>query len=363
MNKLIIPGKILFYGQYAILEKEFFGLSFAVLDNNKKGLSAVFSKGKRRIISKQFNLDFEPKDFDNLVSCAYLIAEHYLKYYNLWKWDISIKLKNSKMFGQGEFKSGLGSSAAAIVGTISSLFKAQGLDLVEHKQTILKLSEYSAAVFSKKLGSGYDIATSVYKKSIIYKRFSPNLFEIFDDNQKNLNQVILVVNKKWDFYIKPFEFPKDYKILFFNILNSSTQTTLAVKEFFRFKQSNPQIYFESLRNQNNAEKKAIFYLQRKNIEKVRYYTHIARQELNKLSNLVLSSSSNKNFVLVEPNELSNIINQAEKIDGVIVGRCPGAGGYDGLAFIVRNDFDKTSQIIKLAKKYKIFLKHQPLEVL
>ena len=58
-GKLNINGKILFYGGYSITIGGI-GLSIAVLDGKGEGVKVYYKKGKARIISPQFSLDFSP---------------------------------------------------------------------------------------------------------------------------------------------------------------------------------------------------------------------------------------------------------------------------------------------------------------
>lgn len=363
MNFISVPGKILLFGSYAILEKENIGLSIAVLDMKNNGVIAKFKPSSPRIISRQFNIDLKPVDFSSIVSCAYLFAQNYLQSKNLFKNDICVELFNSPIFGPKDQKSGLGSSAAATVAIIKSLFLAQGLDLNKNLDVIHKIAQYSYSFFSKKVGSGYDIATCCYETSILYKRFDPLSIKISDNF--DLNLFLKSINKNWkNLLIKPFKFPKNYKIIFFNILNNSTSTIENVKILNEFKNSsdiNKKFCLNQLKKQNKAELLAIKSILKKDDKTIRHYTHIARRELNLLSDKL--KAFNSKFVDIEPTALAKVIFDSENLDGVVFGRCPGAGGYDSLAFVVNKDFDNENKILQIAKNYKVKLKKIPLKLL
>ncbi|MFN3909770.1 MAG: hypothetical protein ACK4J0_00870 [Candidatus Anstonellaceae archaeon] len=356
---ITVPGKILFYGQYAVLEKGFSAFSFAVLDKKNKGVSISFKLGQKRIISKQFGLNFEPKTFDNLVSYPYLFSEEYLKHINCWKKDVSLSLSNSSIFGTKKNKSGLGSSAAATVAIVKALFSAQGLEQEKHLDIIHKIAQYSYAAFSKKLGSGYDIATAAYCTSIEYKRFEPNF--INDEKILDKKYFIDILNTNWPgLEVKPFSLPSDYSVLFFNILEGFTSTFSSIKTFYKFKEFNPELYFKLLKKQNDAEKNAFFFLLKKDSLKVRDYTHQAREYLNLLS--FQAKKLSKDFDLVEPPVLTKLIEKAEELDGVIAGRCPGSGGKDGIAFLVDKNFSDSKKILKIGRELNIKLKEIKLKI-
>ncbi|MCX6773503.1 MAG: hypothetical protein NTY68_00705 [Candidatus Micrarchaeota archaeon] len=241
-----VPGKILFYGGFSVLEKGNPSLSIAVCDENGKGVTAEYEEGERKIISPQFGLDLEPKLEDSqIVSFAYIFAEKYLSGCAKLKNNTKITLENSPIFGERNQKTGLGSSAAATVAVVKALFEANGLDSDAHVETIHKISQLAYAAYSKKVGSGFDIATSSFGKSIIYKRYDPAELKLpatfeSEEVEKSVKES---VNKPWEWITAtPFEFPRQYSMIFFNIKRGSTSTISSVKAVMEWKISNAEEY-------------------------------------------------------------------------------------------------------------------------
>lgn len=375
-NQLTVPGKILFYGGYSVLEKGHCSLSIAVSDKQGKGVTARWRTGERRMISRQFGIDLEPgiegiRERGILVEFPYIVAELYLNEKNLLRNRTTIELENSPAFGNKKEKTGLGSSAAATVAVVKALFSANGLDPLEQQnsETIHKLSQYSYALFAKKICSGFDIATSVIGKSIIYRRYCPTsigLPERISENElkKNLMESI---GREWKgLGIHEFRMPERYSILFFNIEGTRTETISCVKAVNRWKEKHPGKYSQLIKQQNSAELKAIQAIRDCDDHEIRKQTHSARKAHMELQDEIAKDQEPKllDFTPIEPDELTKTIQEAEKITGIVAGRAPGAGGWDGLAFICTSEAGKHAiqKIIQIGKKNRVELKHIELKL-
>jgi ERG8-type phosphomevalonate kinase len=365
MNAVNVPGKILFYGGFSVLEKGNIALSIAVCGEDGRGVVAEAEAGARQIVSPQFNLDIAPALGDGqIVSFAYVFAEQYLKSCNKWKGDVKLKLENSPIFGQKDQKTGLGSSAAATVAVVKALFEANGVDPNAHVETLHKISQLAYAAYSKKVGSGFDIATSSFGKSIIYNRYDPSELALpaSQDSSEVAKSISSSVNKPWG-WVKaiPIEFPRQYRMLFFNIKRGKTDTISSVKAAMEWKKSNADEYKRIISAQKKAEEKAVDALLGHRSASVRKWTHRARDAHRELQNKVKGTVSN--FDPIEPEQLTAIIEGAEAMDGVVAGRCPGAGGYDGVAFIAKRKFKDIEKIVSLGDKNSLKLEYIPLRVL
>jgi ERG8-type phosphomevalonate kinase len=365
MNSVNVPGKILFYGGFSVLERGNIALSVAVCGEDGRGVVAGAEIGARRIVSPQFGLDISPSLADGqIVSYAYVFAETYLRSCGKWTGDIRLKVENSPVFGAKDRKTGLGSSAAATVAVVKALFEANGLDSSAHVETVHKLSQLAYAAFSKKVGSGFDIATSAFGRSIIYNRYDPAEISLPSSQEgAEIGRAIAAsVNRPWG-WVKaiPFAFPNDYKIVFFNIIRGSTSTISSVKAAMEWKKSNGDEYKRLIAKQRDAEAKAIEALSAHKSADVRKYTHVAREAHQELQKRVKGAVPD--FDPIEPEQLTAIIQDAEKMDGIVAGRCPGAGGYDGVAFIAESRFRETGEIAGLGKRHGLKLEHIPLRVL
>ncbi len=362
-NEISVPGKVLFYGGYSVMVLGHISLSLAVFSDKGKGVNATWKLGEKRLISPQFDLDIEPnlehagKEDALLVEYAYLTGEHYLKTHGIWK-DTSITLINDEIFGtKPDEKSGLGSSAAATVAVIKALFLANGIDPEVHKETVLKLSQFANSWFFDKVASAFDITTSSMGQSIIYKRYDPNMIVLPTDNTKEelVEKILLTVNKPWT-YIEARPVNLSEQLLLFNIEGASTSTMSAVKAWKKWMVNSREEFNALMEKQHEVESKAIEALLSKDYENVRRWTHEARaihREMQDQISKIVSA-----FDPVEPEPLTSIINTVEqRVGGIIAGRCPGAGGWDSVAFLAQPNVSvDIGQIIDIGNQYGLTLK-------
>ncbi|MCL6088545.1 MAG: hypothetical protein M1530_00065 [Candidatus Marsarchaeota archaeon] len=362
-----VPGKVLFYGGFSVLEMGHPALSLAAI-GPEGGLKAKAKKSEKgRIRSPQFGLDFEPSSArQELVNFPYLAAEAFLRSKNLFKAHADITLHNGPMFGAPGEKTGLGSSAAACVAVVRAVFEAQGLDTPAHAETIHRLAQFAYACFSKKVGSGFDIATCAAGHSIVYERYGPKAIVLPEsmDAQKLQAAVSSSLASDWKgLKREQFGLPKEYALIFFNIQSSKTSTISSVKAVGEYKKKEPQKYAQLIESQKEAEIRAISALVASNDDAVRAHTHEARQAHRELQVEVEHILPASSFDPIEPKPLQNLIEAAEKLDGVVAGRCPGAGGWDGVAFIIRTDFEGEDAIVKEGRRLGLSLASIPLRVL
>jgi len=366
-NEITIPGKVFFYGGYSVLLEGHISLSIAVVDKEGNGVNAKWRIGEERIISPQFNIDTKPKiDIDNkeLVSYAYVIGKTYLSMHGIWK-GVEIELWNSPIFGSKDEKTGLGSSAAATVAIIKALFSANGIDPEMHVETIFKLAQLAYGWYSGKIGSAFDIATSAIGQSIIYYRYDPKAVVLPDkvNAESIVYAVEQTVNKPWKWVkIERANIKDKVGLLVFNIKGASTSTISAVKAWKKWKLENEEKFFELMEEQRKVEEIAIAALLEGKFDVVREYTRKARAVHREMQDEIAKIVPS--FEKVEPEELTKLIDRVEEeVDGVIAGRCPGAGGRDSVAFLVEKgkEIDK-EKIIRIAKEIGLELEAIDVEV-
>jgi len=360
-----VPGKILLYGGFSVLEKGNTALSLAVVDENSNGVTAEYEEGDRMIVAPQFGIYSEPNLNDNqMVSFAYVFTEKYLSHCKKLKRYVKITLSNSPIFGTKENKIKLGSSAAATVAVVKALFEANGFDSSTHVETINKISQLAYSAYAKQVAPGYDIATSAFGTSMIYRRYDPSEIRIpasLEDEEidKSIKES---VNEPWEWMkTTPIDFPKQYKLLFFGIKDGNKalkDTTASINEW---KRSNAEEYKKIIKTQAKAETKAIDYFLRHRSAGIRKYTHKIReiqQALNQKIGITM-----KDFEPIEPEPIKNIIEEAEKLEGIVMGKCPGEGGYSRLLFIAKRKFEDISKIAEIGDRQGLKLNHIRLKVL
>jgi ERG8-type phosphomevalonate kinase len=366
-----VPGKVLFFGGYSVLEIGHIALSLAVVDDKGYGVTAQAKKhDSDMLVSEQFGIKQEINAPElvkkNVAMSAFFLTNLYLRAKGIPSRHL-VSLTNSPIFGI-EHKSGLGSSAAAPVAVVKAIFSAEGLDTYAHTETIHKLAQYSSAAFTGKTGSGFDIATCSFGHSVIYNRFNPASIVLpskFNDTAEVTAKLLASIEKPWpSLLVRPITLPPKYGIIFFNIEGGKTSTVSNVKMVAEWKSQHPEEYRELITRQNEYETEAISNLLQSDDASLRRLTNSAREIHRKLQTEVEKSS--QNLDPIEPKPLTHLIDFAQGIEGVIAGRCPGAGGWDGVAFLVDNnrfDDQRIKEIVAKGREYHLTLTHLPLRLL
>ncbi|MEW6035509.1 MAG: hypothetical protein AB1529_02760 [Candidatus Micrarchaeota archaeon] len=368
--KVTAPGKILLLGGFAVLEHHP-GLSIALLDKDSMGASATGTKGALRIISKEFGIDRELRaetplaainsatGGERIAVCAYATALAYLSEKGIRPEPVAIELENSPIFGAKDEKSGLGSSAASTVALIACALGENGIDINSERETVHRLAQVSHAVATGKVGGGFDIATSAYG-TIKYSRYRKGVIRINPESSDEASfrrDVLRIVAGEWPgLSIEPIPAGK-FDILAFNIKGAKTSTVCAVRALVKLAEYAPELYSTLLRAQAEGEAVVFRGLAEGDKAGVRGGMHMARAAQRRMSEWVVRVGM-MFFDPIEPKELTAIIDEAEKLEGVVAGRCPGAGGYDSVAFLVEKADAKTiSAIREIAKGKGLSLEH------
>ncbi len=324
-------------------------LSIALLDRKARGVDAEVKKsGGMRVVSKEFGID-RPIDCSRLMSelgnasgvekvsvAAIVTAMAYLSSSGHRLDMFTVELSNSPIFGAKDEKSGLGSSAASTVSAVGAVFEGNGLPLTEHRDEIHKIAQIAHALATGKVGSGFDIATSSFG-SIEYERFSSDCIDLGSLGQADeefARKIVGMVSGSWKrMAIMPFSL-EGFGLLAFNIRGAKTSTVSSVRAIRKLIEYTPEIYKTQIIRQAEGEKRALSGIKKNDPAEIRAGIHAARDAQNRMSGWAIRIGM-MDFDPIEPPILTKIIAEAESIDGVVAGRCPGSGGYDSLVFLAK----------------------------
>ena len=176
------PGKILWIGVYAVLERP--SNSF-VTGVDKRVYAQVSEAPKIRFVSKQFGFDATAKFeggkivFESDTPAAKFVAGAaraalaYLESKGNPLRAFVLETFSDPAFGVKD-KAGLGSSAAVTSAAVAAILDFHGVDPLANKDLVFKLAQYAHAdAQGGKVGSGFDIAAAVFGASS-YVRFTPD---------------------------------------------------------------------------------------------------------------------------------------------------------------------------------------------
>ncbi|MGC8572096.1 MAG: hypothetical protein ACP5LH_02350 [Candidatus Micrarchaeia archaeon] len=343
------PGKILWLGGYSVLERPNIGYVTAIdsyvhaylelIDNSNTIYIEVPQFGLKisgSIDLKNGKLNIERINELNLllttieVTLSYVLSKGYklkgMKLYTKNDKAISYNIINNNLNQKKISKSGMGSSSAVTVAVTASILSAYGLDMYEN-DCLHKLAQVSYSIATKKIGSGFDIATATYG-SIEYVRYSPSIISEFPYNftPDDVNKIVL---KEWDYQIKKVQLPNIFIPTIANFVDDAAITISLVSKVNDFKKQNPEAYKILINEIHNSAKSAVNLLDKINNDpedKDKINNFIEEFEKSRLATKKLGELSNTE---IETDDITELIEKS-KLKGAAVARTPGAGGKDSI---------------------------------
>jgi len=229
-----------------------------------------------------------------------------------------------RIWGEVAEKIGFGFSAASTVAIIAALLKFHKKSL--KKEELFKLSALSHYLAQDKIGSGFDIAASVFGGISVYRRFDPVWLKSQIEKEKDIRKII---KKPWPgFYVERLNLPKNLQLLI-GWTGKSALTPKMVKKIQEWKQKNQSEYKRLIFSIGKLVKELINAWKLENKEKI--------LKLIKKNEDYLKELGKKSGVNLETKKLKKLSEIAEKLGGA--GKLSGAGAGDcGIALT----FDKKS---------------------
>lgn len=225
-------------------------------------------------------------------------------------------------------------------------------------QTILhNLSQASHSYAQGKVGSGFDIASAVYG-SCLYKRFSPSLLSTlpqpgtpgFASKLKDLVES----EHAWDTEIRKaaIKMPAGLRLVMCDV-DCGSETPGMVKKVLAWRSGSKQ-EADGIWNE----------LQRGNEKLAAELTRLAERETgaegdyNALSEIIqnnrelIRQMGEQSGVPIEPPQQTKLLDHCSKLDGVVGGVVPGAGGFDAIVLLVEDKEDIIAALKAALEQYK-----------
>lgn len=236
-------------------------------------------------------------------------------------------------------KTGLGSSAAlvtAFVGAILSHYLSAThftLETEEGRRVVHNLAQAAHCAAQGKIGSGFDVAAAVYG-SCIYRRFSPSLLaELGQPGRHGFGPRLqrLVEAGPWDTEIDPAgaQLQPGLAVVMCDV-DCGTATVGMVKQVLAWRQGAATTSGEQWQ-----------VLQRCNEALARQLAGGSEAEVTRALEAIraqMRQMGQAAGVAIEPAEQTQLLDAlTTKVAGVLGGVVPGAGGYDAIALVIRDD--------------------------
>lgn len=246
-------------------------------------------------------------------------------------------------------KTGLGSSAALVTALVSALVihrTMQPEDLGAGRDKLHNLAQAAHCAAQGKVGSGFDVASAVYG-SCLYRRFSPSILESLGDVgsagfEERLFPIVEDSDPEhpWDTECVDFgmQLPRGMQLVLCDV-DCGSQTPSMVKKVLEWRNNNRKeadILWASLQNNNERLRQELKRLAQHpdanpegDFSDIRTLIQRTRQHIRTLTR--------RTGVPIEPSVQSELLDSVSEIEGVIGGVVPGAGGYDAIALLIRDD--------------------------
>lgn len=350
MIRVSAPGKLFIAGEWAILEghkgvvaavdkrvyaeaAESENISLTLDDFGIKDLEAEFD-GKLKIKC----LDPEKEKYMAFTKAALEAALSFLGKYKNFKlraWGD----KTSIIVNGVRKKVGFGSSAASTVAVIGAVLKLHGYNLEENKELICKLAAISHYLAQGKVGSGYDVAASVYGGIFVYRKFDSKWLI----SQLKTKPVRDTIKAKWPgFFVENLG-----KLENFHMdvcwTRESASTVDMIRQMEKFKKENPTEYNRIYKEIGNIVEQLIGFWKSGNKAKILDALRKNQQLL-----LELTKMSGVNIVTEDFRKLAGIASENN-----CVGKVSGAGGGDCGIVISFEGKDSEAAKKKLEKDFQI----------
>ena len=259
-------------------------------------------------------------------------------------------------------KTGLGSSAALVTAVTAALLvhylpeESFSLANDADKRRLHNLAQAAHCAAQGKIGSGFDIASAVYG-SCLYRRFSPSLLEPLGSPGaanfgKRLKDLIEETNNvSWDTEItkSAVAIPKGVRLIMCDV-DCGSQTPGMVKKVLAWRKENPDEANSLWSKLHSCNEELAARL--KDVEAGRLNDH---QVLTKCIGDIRSHiqhMSRLSGVPIEPPAQTHLLDACSKVPGVIGGVVPGAGGYDAIVLLIKDDESVVDDLRTLLAKWE-----------
>lgn len=202
------------------------------------------------------------------------------------------------------------------------------------------LSQASHCAAQGKVGSGFDVAAAVYG-SCIYRRFSPKILESVGAAGERgfASRVKVIIEESWDVETSKanVSLPAGYALRMCDV-DCGSQTVGMVKQVLLWRKDDPagsKKLWDELQSSNEALAAALSDSS-PSLENISSAFASIREKIRDMGS--------RSSVPIEPPEQTALLDALTKVDGVVGGVVPGAGGYDAVCILVKDDYETTKRL-------------------
>ncbi|KAG5743602.1 hypothetical protein H9Q70_013684 [Fusarium xylarioides] len=250
-------------------------------------------------------------------------------------------------------KTGLGSSAALVTSLTAALLAHYlpedffNIQSDQGKRTLHNLAQAAHCAAQGKVGSGFDVATAVYG-SCRYRRFSPEtLSSIPESGAAGFADALVNLvdgESAWDVEVlkDAVIMPKGVVLLMCDV-DCGSKTVGMVKKVLKWRSSNPEESKKLWDELQKRNEQLIATLNAGDVENLPGKITAVREMIRQMG-----SASD---VPIEPESQTELLDALSTVEGVYGGVVPGAGGYDALALLMKDDEETKQRVEEFLDKW------------
>ena len=263
-------------------------------------------------------------------------------------------------------KTGLGSSAALVTALTAAVtaylieFDQLDTNSVEGRRRIHNLAQAAHCAAQGKIGSGFDVAAAVFG-SCVYRRFSPSILEQLGDVEydgftERLQGLVEDTDSsaKWDVVIDkaPAVIPPGLSLMMCDI-DCGSETVGMVKKVLAWRsaqKAEADLLWATLQKGNEDLAHELQRVSQKSDGSEQSFQSL-KDTILTIRSLIREMSTNSG-VPIEPEISTELIDTCSKVPGVIGGVVPGAGGFDAVALLLKDDAGTVKALQKVLDGYR-----------
>lgn len=250
-------------------------------------------------------------------------------------------------------KTGLGSSAALVTSLTAALLAHYlpedlfNLQSDQGKRTLHNLAQAAHCAAQGKVGSGFDVATAVYG-SCRYRRFSPEtLSSVPEPGAAGFADALVKLvdgESAWDVEVlkDAVIMPKGVVLRMCDV-DCGSKTVGMVKKVLKWRSSNPEESKKLWDELQKRNEQLIATLNAGDVENLPGEITAVREMIRQMG-----SASD---VPIEPESQTELLDALSSVEGVYGGVVPGAGGYDALALLMKDDEETKQRVGEFLDKW------------
>lgn len=237
----------------------------------------------------------------------------------------------------GAHKTGLGSSAALVTSLTASLLThylpSEVFDVQSPagKKILHNLAQAAHCAAQGKIGSGFDVAAAVYGSSL-YRRFSPEtLGSVPEPGAPGFgDKLVEVVGSDWDVEVQKegLAIPDGIGLRMADVDCGSESVGMA-KKVLSWKAADPDRAVPLWTDLQRRNETLAQSLRDGKVDELPAKLNSVRELIREMGQL--------SDVPIEPESQTELLDAASGVDGVYGGVVPGAGGYDAVVLVMKND--------------------------